>query len=56
MPQKLLYVRYVGLLRFDQTNGKIVAYGVEPEWGYPCLLAKPHRHQIIEGCRMEYGA
>jgi len=28
--QKLLYVSYVGLLRFDQTNGKIVAYGMEP--------------------------
>ena len=39
--QKLLYVSYVGLLRFDQTNGKIMPSGVEPEGGYPCFPAKP---------------
>ena len=49
-PQKLLHVGIVGLLRFDQTDGKIVAYGMGPEGGYPRLLAKPH--QRIKGCRM----
>jgi len=44
--QKLLYIRYVCLLRFDQTDGKIVAYGVEPEWGYPSLPTKPLQHQL----------
>ena len=39
--QKLLYVGYVGLLRFDQTDGKIMPSGEEPKWGYPSLLAKP---------------
>ena len=31
--QKLPYFGYVGLLRFDQTNGKIVAHDMEPERG-----------------------
>ncbi len=49
MAQKLLYVSYVGLMRFDQTDGKIVPNCVEPEGGYPCLLAKPLQHQLHRG-------
>ena len=55
--QKLLYVRYyVCLLRFNQAYGEIVAYGMEPEWGYPCLSAKPFQHQLHRRLLMEYGA
>lgn len=41
--------RQLRLLRFDQTDGKIVAYGMKPEWGYARLLAKPFQHQLHRG-------
>ena len=38
-----------GLMRFDQTDGKIVPNGVETEGGYPSLLTKPFQHQLHRG-------
>lgn len=37
VPQKLLYVGHVCLMRLDQTNGKIVVYDMKSEGGYPRL-------------------
>ncbi|SCM73188.1 hypothetical protein KL86DES1_21114 [uncultured Desulfovibrio sp.] len=40
---------YVCLLRFDQTDGKIVPKGMEPEWRDLRLFAKPPHTMVRDG-------
>lgn len=48
VPQKLLYIVLFSLLRFDKTDGKIVAYSMEPEGRVICCYLCKFKWRLVQ--------